>query len=88
MDEAFDVAIVGAGPAGLSAACRLAEKGVKTIVLERGEYSGAKNISGGVLYGHDLARVLPDYEKRETGHYSQHRCRTCGSFCDSRKTFL
>jgi len=64
MDEAFEVAIVGAGPAGLSAACLLAEKGVKTIVLERGEYPGAKNISGGVLYGHDLAQILPDYEKR------------------------
>ena len=64
MDEAFDVAIVGAGPAGLSAACLLAEKGVKTIVLERGEYPGAKNISGGVLYGHDLSQILPDYETR------------------------
>ena len=64
MDEVFEVAIVGAGPAGLSAACLLAEKGVKTIVLERGEYAGAKNISGGVLYGHDLAQILPDYEKR------------------------
>ena len=58
------MAIVGAGPAGLSAACLLAEKGIKTIVLERGEYAGAKNISGGVLYGHDLAQILPDYEKR------------------------
>jgi electron transfer flavoprotein-quinone oxidoreductase len=64
MDEPFDVAIVGAGPAGLSAACLLAEKGVKTIVLERGEYPGAKNISGGVLYGHDLSQILPDYETR------------------------
>ena len=61
MEETFDVAIVGAGPAGISAACLLAEKGVKTIVLERGEYPGAKNISGGVLYGHDLARIIPDY---------------------------
>ena len=60
MEEAFDVAIVGAGPAGISAACILADNGVKTIVLERGEYPGAKNISGGVLYGHDLAQILPD----------------------------
>ena len=61
MEESFDVAIVGAGPAGISAACLLAEKGVKTIVFERGEYPGAKNVSGGVLYGHDLAQILPDY---------------------------
>jgi electron transfer flavoprotein-quinone oxidoreductase len=64
MNESFDVAIVGAGPAGISAACVLAEKGVKTIVFERGEYPGAKNMFGGVLYGHDLARILPDYVQR------------------------
>ena len=61
MGEEFDVAIVGAGPAGSSAACVLAEKGVKTIVFERGEYPGAKNMSGGVMYGHDLAAVVPDF---------------------------
>jgi electron transfer flavoprotein-quinone oxidoreductase len=61
MAEEFDVAIVGAGPAGSSAACVLAEKGAKTVVLERGEYPGAKNMSGGVLYGHDLAAVVPDF---------------------------
>jgi electron transfer flavoprotein-quinone oxidoreductase len=63
MSEAFDVAIVGAGPAGISAACILADAGVKTIVLERGEYPGAKNMSGGVLYGYNLAQILPDYTK-------------------------
>ena len=64
MDETFDVVIVGAGPAGISAASILAEKGIKTIVFERGEYPGAKNISGGVLYGHDLAAVIPDFMNR------------------------
>ncbi|MDP2917690.1 MAG: FAD-dependent oxidoreductase, partial [Dehalococcoidia bacterium] len=63
MNESFDVAIVGAGPAGISAACILAGAGVKTVVFERGEYPGAKNMSGGVLYGHNLAQVLPDYPK-------------------------
>ncbi|MBI4334863.1 MAG: FAD-dependent oxidoreductase [Chloroflexi bacterium] len=64
MKEEFDVAIVGAGPAGLSAACILASAGVKTIVLERGEFPGAKNMSGGVLYGHNLAEIIPDYAER------------------------
>ncbi len=64
MDETFDVAIVGGGPAGLSAACILAEKGVKTILLERGEFNGAKNMSGGVLYGHHLSQILPDFAER------------------------
>lgn len=64
MKETFDVAIVGAGPAGISAACILADAGIKTIVFERGEYPGAKNVSGGVLYGHDLAQIIPDYRER------------------------
>jgi electron transfer flavoprotein-quinone oxidoreductase len=64
MDEMFDVAIVGAGPAGISAACALAEKGASVLVLERGEYPGAKNMFGGVLYGHDLKQILPDYVQR------------------------
>jgi electron transfer flavoprotein-quinone oxidoreductase len=62
--ETFDVAIVGAGPAGISAAYILAEAGKKVIVLERGEHPGSKNVSGGVLYGHDLAQIIPDYVER------------------------
>lgn len=64
MMEKFDVAIVGAGPAGISAACILADNSKSVIVLERGEYPGAKNMSGGVLYGHDLARIIPDFVKK------------------------
>ena len=64
MNESFDVAIVGAGPAGTSAACILADAGIKTIVFERGEYPGAKNMSGGVLYGYNLSQILPDYVER------------------------
>lgn len=61
MKETFDVAIVGAGPAGISAAYILAGAGKKVIVLERGTHPGSKNVSGGVLYGHDLAQIIPDY---------------------------
>ena len=64
MNESFEVAVVGAGPAGISAACILADAGIKTVVFERGEYPGAKNVSGGVLYGYNLAQVLPDYIER------------------------
>ncbi|MEM5786986.1 MAG: FAD-dependent oxidoreductase [Syntrophobacteraceae bacterium] len=64
MDEKFDVAIVGAGPAGISAACILADRGIKTVVLERGEFPGAKNMFGGVLYGYGLGEVLPDFAER------------------------
>jgi electron transfer flavoprotein-quinone oxidoreductase len=64
MDEMFDAAIVGAGPAGISAACILAENGAKVVVLERGDYPGSKNMFGGVLYGRALEQILPDYVKR------------------------
>ena len=65
MDKIYDAAIVGAGPAGISAACALADSGLEAVVLERGEFPGAKNISGGVLYGHDLARVIPDFAEKK-----------------------
>jgi electron transfer flavoprotein-quinone oxidoreductase len=64
MDETFDAAIVGAGPAGISAACVLADRGAKVIVLERGEYPGSKNMFGGVLYGHHLRQIIPDFVER------------------------
>jgi electron transfer flavoprotein-quinone oxidoreductase len=64
MKAEYDVAIVGAGPAGISAACVLADHGINAVVLERGEYPGSKNMSGGVLYGHDLARIIPKFAER------------------------
>jgi electron transfer flavoprotein-quinone oxidoreductase len=64
MEEMFDAAIVGGGPAGISAACILAQRGAKVIVLERGEYPGAKNMFGGVLYGSSLGRIIPDYAQK------------------------
>jgi electron transfer flavoprotein-quinone oxidoreductase len=64
MSIQVDVVIVGAGPAGISAAYTLADKGVDTLVLERGQYPGAKNISGGVLYGRELASIIPDFAQR------------------------
>ena len=31
----FDVAIIGSGPAGASAALKLAEKGISTVIIEK-----------------------------------------------------
>lgn len=47
--EQFDVIIVGAGPAGSAAALLSARAGLKVMLLERGEYPGAKNVSGAVF---------------------------------------
>ena len=61
MDEKFDAIIVGGGIAGLSAAMTLARGGARFLLIERGEFCGAKNVSGGVLWGSDLARLVPEY---------------------------
>lgn len=61
-----EVAIVGAGLAGLSAAKTLVDNGVDPegiFVIERGNQSGAKNVSGGRLYTHPLAKVFPNFEE-------------------------
>ena len=63
-DTVYDVAIVGAGPAGLSAAVYAASEGLETIVLERlvsggqaGSSSRIRNVPGFTwgIGGHDLA---------------------------------
>ncbi len=41
LDQQLDVAIIGAGPAGLSAAVTARELGLRYVVLEQGEFGGA-----------------------------------------------
>src|SRR5579872_3145030 len=58
----FDAIVVGAGPAGSSAALALARSGMQVALIERGEYAGAKNVSGAALYAPGLlAELLPNY---------------------------
>ena len=58
----FDAIVAGAGPAGSSAALAMARAGLRVALIERGEYPGAKNVSGAALYAPNLlAELLPEY---------------------------
>ncbi|WP_431224735.1 FAD-dependent oxidoreductase [Serratia sp. L9] len=57
----FETIIVGGGIAGCTAALLLARAGINTLLLERGSQAGSKNISGGRLYTHALAQLIPDF---------------------------
>ena len=60
-EEKFDAIIVGGGLAGCSAAIVLARAGLEVLVIERGDYCGAKNMTGGRLYGHSLEKIIPNF---------------------------
>lgn len=62
-DEKFDAIIVGGGLAGCSAAIVLANAGLAVLLVERGDFCGAKNMTGGRLYGHSLEKIIPDFAK-------------------------
>lgn len=63
MAESFDVVVVGGGLAGASAALTAATAGVSVLLIERGEYIGAKNMTGGMLLAQVLEDLVPEYWK-------------------------
>ncbi|WP_299183811.1 electron transfer flavoprotein-ubiquinone oxidoreductase [uncultured Neptuniibacter sp.] len=64
----FDVVVVGAGPAGLSAACRLMQqatdedKALTVCVVEKGSEVGAHILSGAVIESRALDELFPDWK--------------------------
>jgi len=54
-----DVIVVGAGPAGATAALTLARAGRSVVLLERGPFPGSKNMYGGVVYPRVLDALVP-----------------------------
>jgi electron-transferring-flavoprotein dehydrogenase len=66
----FDVLIVGAGPAGLSAACRLGQLsrelrlGLSVAVIDKGATVGAHIVSGAIIDTRPLDELFPDWADR------------------------
>ena len=64
-----DIIVVGAGPAGVSAAITAAKGGKKVVLVERAPFAGAKNMYGGVIYTHAAQEIFPNYKEAPIERY-------------------
>lgn len=63
MKNKTEVIVVGGGPAGISAAVTIARAGKKVVLIERGSFSGSKNMFGGVIYAQPTREIFPNFEE-------------------------
>ena len=58
-----EVIVVGGGSAGISCAITIARAGKKVILIERGKFSGSKNVFGGAIYAQPTREIFPNFEQ-------------------------
>lgn len=58
-----EVIVVGGGPAGISCAVTIARAGHRVVLIERGRFTGSKNVFGGAIYAQPTREIFPDFEK-------------------------
>ncbi|MFB6134114.1 MAG: FAD-dependent oxidoreductase [Halanaeroarchaeum sp.] len=68
-DNEYDAIVVGAGPAGSAAALTMAQQDLDVIIIERGQYPGAKNVFGGVLFTPTIRELVDDLSEAPTERY-------------------
>ncbi len=65
MSKTYQAIVIGAGPAGSSAALIMARAGLDVALVERGTFPGEKNMFGGVLHRLPaLEEIFPDFWDR------------------------
>ena len=62
-NDKTEVIVVGGGPAGISCAITIARAGKKVILIERGKFSGSKNVFGGAIYAQPTREIFPNFEQ-------------------------
>lgn len=63
MKNKTEVIVVGGGPAGICAAITIARAGKKVVLIERGSFSGSKNMFGGAIYAQPTREIFPNFEE-------------------------
>lgn len=60
-NDRYNAVVVGAGPAGSTAALMMARNNLSVALIERGKYPGSKNMTGGTIASMPFQQILPEY---------------------------